>query len=85
MHPAIVASPEDPGGTGLLLEQVLGTLAGREGTFVLQHLGVSYGGNDRLMLEVLPGSGTGALAGLTGKMTIWRGGGKHSYTLDYTL
>ena len=67
------------------LEQVSGTLAGREGTFVLQHYGVSGRGGDRLVLEVLPGSGTGALAGLSGEMTIRRGDGGHFYRLEYTL
>lgn len=67
------------------LEQVSGTLEGREGTFVLQHYGVSGRGGDRLTLEVLPGSGTGALAGLTGKMTIRREDGEHFYSLEYTL
>lgn len=67
------------------LEQVSGTLEGRAGTFVLQHYGVSGRGGDRLVLEVLPGSGTGALAGLTGEMTIRREGGGHFYGLEYTL
>ena len=67
------------------LEQVSGTLGDREGTFVLQHYGVSGGEGDKLMLEVLPGSGTGELAGLTGEMTIRLEDGKHLYSLEYTL
>lgn len=67
------------------LEQVSGTLGGREGTFVLQHYGISARVGDRLILEVLPGSGTGALAGLAGEMTIRREDGGHFYRLEYTL
>ena len=67
------------------IEQVSGTLGGREGTFVLQHYGVSGRGGDRLTLKVLPSSGTGALAGLVGEMTIRREDGEHFYRLEYTL
>lgn len=67
------------------LEQVSGSLGEREGTFVLQHYGVSGADGDSLLLEVLPGSGTGALVGLAGKMTIRLEGGKHVYSLEYSL
>ncbi len=66
-------------------EQVSGELGGNEGTFALMHYGVSGRGGDNLMLEVLPGSGTGAFAGLAGKMTIRLEDGKHFYSLEYTL
>lgn len=67
------------------IEQVSGTLQGKAGTFVLQHFGVMHGGENRLVLEVVPDSGTGALAGLAGQMTIRIAGGQHTYVLDYTL
>lgn len=67
------------------IEQVSGVLGDKEGTFVLQHYGVSGRGGDRLVLEVLPGSGTGALTGLSGQMTIRREDGKHFYSLEYTV
>lgn len=67
------------------LEQVSGTLQGRAGTFVLQHFGIMSRGENRLVLEVVPDSGTGALAGLAGQMTIMIEGGQHSYVLDYSL
>jgi len=51
------------------------TLAGRGGTR----------GAPRLTLTVVPDSGTGQLAGLTGAMTIDIVGGKHLYTFEYTL
>jgi hypothetical protein len=67
------------------LEQVSGELAGKEGTFVLQHYGVSNRGGNTLTLTVLPGSGTGGFAGLTGEMTIRVEDGVHHYGLEYTL
>ncbi len=67
------------------LEQVSGTLGGRAGTFVLQHSGLMDRGKPQLTITVVPDSGTGQLAGLTGKMDIQIEGGKHSYVFEYTL
>jgi hypothetical protein len=68
------------------IERVSGTLAGRTGTFALQHWGVMDKGAPDLRISVIPDSGTGQLAGLTGTMTIdIQPGGKHFYTFTYTL
>lgn len=67
------------------IEQVSGSLRGKKGTFVLQHFGIMNQGENRLILEVVPDSGTEQLAGLTGKMTIKIEAGKHFYTFDYVL
>lgn len=67
------------------LEQVTGTLAGRTGTFVLQHTGVMDRGTPSLTVTVVPDSGTGELAGITGTMRIIIEGGRHSYEFDYAL
>jgi hypothetical protein len=67
------------------LEQVEGTLAGRSGSFAIQHFGVMDSGKFDLKLLIVPGSGTGALAGLAGTMTFTNASGKHSYTMDYTV
>jgi hypothetical protein len=67
------------------IEQVSGTLQGREGTFVLQHTGTMNRGEPRLAITVVPDSGTGGLAGLAGTMTIEVADGKHSYDFAYTL
>jgi Protein of unknown function (DUF3224) len=67
------------------IEQVTGTLQGRTGTFVLQHNGLMDRGKPQLTIIVVPDSGTGQLAGLTGKMDIQIEGGKHSYVFEYTL
>lgn len=67
------------------LEQVSGTLAGRTGTFVLQHSGTMDRGAPALSVTVVPDSGTGGLEGITGRMNIIIEGGRHSYEFDYTL
>jgi hypothetical protein len=67
------------------LEQVTATLDGRRGTFVLQHSGTMTRGALQLSVSVVPDSGTGELAGLTGKMEIKIEGGKHYYDFEYTL
>jgi Protein of unknown function (DUF3224) len=67
------------------IERVAGTLAGRSGSFVLQHNATITRGVPQLNIVVVPDSGTGQLAGLTGHMTINIVDGKHFYELDYTL
>jgi hypothetical protein len=67
------------------IERVTGTLAGRRGSFVLQHDGSMNRGAPTLIITVVPDSGTDELTGLAGTMSIDITNGKHSYTLDYTL
>jgi hypothetical protein len=67
------------------IEQVTGTLHGRTGSFALQHLGTMEDNKFELTVKVVPGSGTGALSGISGTMTIVIVTGKHSYKFDYTL
>jgi hypothetical protein len=75
-----------PGSAGYVaLEQVTGALHGRHGSFVLQHNGIMERGEGRLTVSVVPDSGTGELAGLTGTMAILIAEGEHSYEFEYTL
>jgi hypothetical protein len=67
------------------IELVTGSLAGRSGTFVLQHSGTMHRGAPSLTLGVVPDSGTGELAGLSGTMAITITNGAHSYDLEYML
>lgn len=67
------------------IEQVSGTLEGKTGSFALQHFGVMDNGKDRLILEVIPDSGAGELAGISGSMAISMSEGKHLYSFDYLL
>jgi len=65
------------------IEQVQGNLSGKSGSFVLQHFGTMQNGNDVLILEVVPDSGTGQLTGLSGKMRIKIEAEQHYYEFDY--
>lgn len=67
------------------IERVTGTLDGRNGTFALQHSGTMTLGVPQLSVTVVPGSGTGELAGLSGSMTIDVTGGEHAYDFEYAL
>jgi hypothetical protein len=67
------------------IEQVSGTLMGKSGSFVLQHFGTANGSENRLVLEVVPDSGTGQLANLKGEMRIVIEEGKHFYELDFLI
>lgn len=66
------------------IEQVSGTLLGKQGTFVLQHYGIMADGSDTLILEVVPDSATGELQGLTGKMKIRIENGQHHYDFEFS-
>ena len=65
------------------MEQVKATLQGKSGGFALQHFGRMTRGTPELNVMVVPDSGTGELAGLSGKMQIIIADGKHSYEFDY--
>lgn len=67
------------------IEQVIGQLSGRQGSFVFQHFGTMNKGDNHLILEVVPDSGTGELAGLVGKMKINIRNGQHFYEFEYEL
>jgi len=67
------------------LERVVGTLHGQRGTFALQHSGTMTRGAPQLTVTVVPDSGTGELAGISGRMTIEIVDKSHLYELEYTL
>ena len=67
------------------IEVVSATLAGRAGGFALQHSGTMAAGSQQLAIAIVPGSGSGALSGINGSMTIRIEGRAHFYTLIYTL
>ncbi len=68
------------------IETVTGSLEGKTGTFQLMQWGTMADGKLELRVGVVPGSGTGALAGISGTMTIEiAAGGKHTYRLNYAL
>jgi hypothetical protein len=67
------------------VERVSGTLHGKKGSFALQHTGDMTRGTPSLLITVVPDSGNGELAGLTGKMDIIIEGKQHSYVFEYDL
>ena len=68
------------------MERVEGTLHGRRGSFLLQHVGtMSKAGGYAMRITVVPDSGTGELAGLAGTFEILFEGKRHDYRFEYTL
>jgi len=67
------------------IEVVTGTLQGRTGTLVLQHSGTMGHGSQRLVITIVPDSGTGQLTGIAGTMAIKIVGKQHFYDLEYSL
>lgn len=65
------------------IEQVTGVLAGKKGSFVLQHYGIMNGGDKSLTLQVVPNSGSQQLVGLSGTMDITIENGEHSYSFEF--
>jgi hypothetical protein len=73
-------------GAYVAVERVSGTLQGRKGTFLLQHRGIMTRGAPELAIAVVPDSGTGELAGISGRMGIVIApDGKHSYDFEYSI
>ena len=66
------------------MERVKGTVHGRSGEFVLQHLGALDRGADFLEVRVVPDTGTDGLMGIRGTMTI-DAARDHAYVFDYEL
>lgn len=67
------------------MEVFTGTLNGKKGSFALQHHGTMGGGKYDINVEVVPGSGTDELKGISGKLQIIIADGKHSYELAYYI
>jgi hypothetical protein len=67
------------------IELVTGALAGRSGSFALMHFSTMNAGSFHMQIIVVPGSGSGELAGISGTFTIRIENGQHFYDLDYAL
>jgi len=67
------------------VDHVTGELDGRKGSFVLQHSGAMNRGVQTLTIMVVPDSGTGELAGLSGTLSINIIDGKHFYDFIYSI
>lgn len=78
-------SPQSGSAGYVAVERVTGTLQGRRGSFALQHNATMRRGEFALNIIVVPGSGTGQLAGLGGAMKVIIADGRHSYEFDWEL
>ena len=68
------------------IETVRGHLGERAGSFALQQFGLMHAGSQTLHYEVVPGSGTGELSGIVGKLHLdIDQDGTHHYQLEYDL
>lgn len=76
-----------PGGAGYVaMERIVGRLGDRVGTFVLLHMGtLDADGEPTGYWTIVPGSGTGELAGISGHAHIGVEGDTHRLQLHYEL
>ena len=76
----------DTGASFIGFEKVVGSLGGRKGSFVLRHTGSYDGEKATSEYEVVPGSGTDALTGLSGAGGFSAGHAEeHDMTFDYQV
>jgi hypothetical protein len=67
------------------VERVTGALDGRSGSFVLHHTVPGTAG-EPIVIRIVPNTGTGDLAGITGALTITGDvEGGHTYSISYDL
>jgi Protein of unknown function (DUF3224) len=67
------------------MEIVTGTLAGRHGSFAMQHFATMDANGPELQIVVVPGSSSGELKGIAGTFNIRIENGQHFYDFDYSL
>jgi hypothetical protein len=86
-HGEMLAAHEPLTGAGVYvaIDRVAGTLHGRAGTFLMAHRGVRTADGQHLDITIVPGSGTGQLAGITGSVGIEIVGKEHFYSVEYEL
>ena len=76
----------DGSATFVGLERVVGHIAGKTGSFVLQRTGVFEGGQAKESYAVIPGSATGELQGLLGEGSSALGHGTdYPFALNFEL
>ena len=85
----IMLSAGDPmsGAAGYVaIETVEGALGGRRGGFAMVQLGLMNAGEQSLKYEIVPGSGSGDLAGITGSVELTiDADGTHHIALTYSV
>lgn len=83
----MTAASEVKGSAGYVaIEMMKVEVKGRRGTFTLMHHAtMKKDAEFKMLINVIPDSGTGDLAGISGVLAIIIEPGKHSYVFDYTL
>ena len=82
----LLISKSEGGGGYVGHDAISGTLGSRTGTFVFQHGGILGPDGVTNSGTIIPGTGTGELAGITGEGTMLADDeGNHTLTLDYQL
>ncbi|MBB5956196.1 hypothetical protein FHS29_002782 [Saccharothrix tamanrassetensis] len=77
----VTCQPTEESAGYVAIEKFQGTLEGRTGAFVFQHAGVISGTTAENYGKIIPDSGSGELAGITGTVKL-----EHELiTLDYQL
>ncbi|GAW39921.1 hypothetical protein SH203_00304 [Brevundimonas sp. SH203] len=81
----MLAVRDGQSGAYVAMERVTGAVNGRNGSFVLVHRGVMTAEGQALLITIVPGSGTGDLAGISGVFHLTIDKGEHRYDLEYSL
>ena len=82
----VSATEKQGSGSYVAVERVTGKLHDRSGSFALAHKGTMSGGTQQMDITIVPDSGAGGLAGISGKLKIIIDAeGKHFYELEYTM
>jgi Protein of unknown function (DUF3224) len=82
----LLIAKSEGGGGYVGHDRITGTLRGRPGGFVFQHSGLMGPEGVTNTGTIVPGSGTGELAGITGEGTMLADEeGNHTLTLEYEL
>ena len=85
VHMLSAGNPASGSAAYVAIERISGALDGRSGSFMLWHRGILNRGQSTLDIGIVPDSGSGALSGIQGQMSIRVDAGVHHYSLDYTL
>jgi hypothetical protein len=86
-HGEMMAAHEPLSGAGVYvaIDRVTGTLHGKGGSFLIAHRGIRHSEGQQLEIVIVPGSGTGQLAGITGTVGIEIVNKEHFYSVAYEL
>ena len=82
----LAAYTATPGSAGYVaVEHFSGTVNGKRGSLALQHSGTMGRGEAVLAVSVVPDSGGGELAGISGTLEINSQDSGHTYVFEYEL